>query len=92
LPVVTRFQTPKLTRQVYGEIAVSSALAPSGTRFVGYENHTGVTQRHDASPFAIVTGGQDERGEDGAMSKDGLVVGTSVHGLFETRPRAGPSL
>jgi adenosylcobyric acid synthase len=82
LPVVTRFRAPKRTRQVHGTMAVSSALAPSGTRFVGYEIHTGVTRRHDGSPFSLVTGGQEVAEEDGAVSPDGLVVGTAVHGLF----------
>ena len=82
LPVVTRFRSPKRTRQVQGTIAVSSALAPSGTRIVGYEIHTGITQRHGGSPFALVTGAQDIAEEDGAVSPDGLVVGTSVHGVF----------
>lgn len=82
LPVVTRFRAPKRTRQVRGTMAVSSALAPMGTRFNGYEIHTGVTRRHDGSPFSLVTGGQDVAEEDGAVSPDGLVVGTAVHGLF----------
>jgi adenosylcobyric acid synthase len=82
LPVVTRFRSPKRTRQVQGTIAVSSALAPSGTRIVGYEIHTGITQRHGGSAFALVTGAQDIAEEDGAVSPDGLVVGTSVHGVF----------
>ena len=82
LPVVTHFRSPKRTRQVQGRIAVSSALAPSGTRIVGYEIHTGITQRHGGSAFALVTGAQDMAEEDGAVSPDGLVVGTSVHGVF----------
>ncbi len=82
LPVVTRFRSPKRTRQVRGTIAVGSALAPSGTRFSGYEIHAGVSRRDDGSPFALITDGQDVPEEDGAVSPDGLVVGTSVHGLF----------
>lgn len=83
LPVVTRFRAPKRTRQVHGTTAVKSAVAPSGTQFVGYEIHTGVTRRRDGSPFALVAVGQDVAEEDGAVSPDGLVVGTLVHALFE---------
>jgi adenosylcobyric acid synthase len=82
LPVVTRFRSPKQTRQVHGTIAVGSALAPSGTPFNGYEIHTGVTRRIGGSPFALLADGQEAAGEDGAVSPDGLVVGTSVHGLL----------
>jgi adenosylcobyric acid synthase len=82
LPVLTRFRSPKRTRQVHGTVAVGSALAPPGTRFVGYEIRTGVTRRHDGSPFALVTSGEDVAEQDGAVSPDGLVIGTSVHGLF----------
>lgn len=82
LPVVTRFHGPKRTRQVRGTIAVGSALAPSGMRFSGYEIHAGVSRRDDGSPFALITDGRDVPEEDGAVSPDGLVVGTSVHGLF----------
>jgi adenosylcobyric acid synthase len=82
LPVVTRFRSPKQTRQVHGTIAVGSALAPPGTPFNGYEIHTGVTRRNAGSPFALLADGQEAAGEDGAVSPDGLVVGTSVHGLL----------
>jgi adenosylcobyric acid synthase len=82
LPVVTRFRSPKRTRQVHGTIAVGSALGPSGTPFRGYEIHSGVTRRSAGSPFALLTGGQVAAEEDGAVSPDGLVLGTSVHGLF----------
>jgi adenosylcobyric acid synthase len=82
LPVVTRFRSPKRTRRVEGTVAVDSALAPSGTRFSGYEIHTGVTQRNDGPPFALILDGQNVVEEDGAISQDGLVVGASIHGLF----------
>ncbi len=82
LSVVTRFRGPKRTRRVHGTMSVDSALASSGTRFEGYEIHTGVTRRRDGSPFALIVGDKDVVEEDGAVSPDGLVVGTSVHGLL----------
>jgi adenosylcobyric acid synthase len=49
-----------------------------GAPFAGYEMHMGVTDGPDrARPFAKL-GGESE----GAMSPDGRVIGTYVHGLF----------
>ena len=54
--------------------------------FAGYEMHMGVTGGPDcARPFARLADGVAE----GAMSADGLVIGTYVHGLFgDDRQRA----
>lgn len=50
-----------------------------GAPFTGYEMHMGVTAGPDcARPFAHLAGGAPE----GAVSADGLVMGTYVHGLF----------
>jgi len=49
----------------------------------GYELHLGVTERDGCPPFAdLVRSTTGERVTDGAVSADGLVVGTYVHGLF----------
>ncbi len=49
-----------------------------GMPFKGYEMHMGVTQGSDcARPFATVDGRPE-----GAVSKNGRVIGTYVHGLF----------
>ncbi len=46
--------------------------------FAGYEMHMGVTQGPDcARPFATVDGKPE-----GAVSANGRVIGTYVHGLF----------
>ncbi len=68
-----------------------------GAPFRGYEMHMGVTTGPDcARPFAKLADGAT----DGAVSADGRVVGTYVHGLFAddrqrtawlTRLGAGPS-
>jgi adenosylcobyric acid synthase len=50
-----------------------------GVSFSGYEMHMGVTDGPDrARPFARLTDGAPE----GAVSSDGRVMGTYVHGLF----------
>lgn len=58
----------------------------SGVPFSGYEMHMGATAGPDcARPFARLTDGS----ADGAVSADGLVMGTYVHGLFaDDRQRA----
>jgi adenosylcobyric acid synthase len=57
-----------------------------GTPVIGYEMHMGVTEGADcARPFARLAGGLS----DGAMSADGRVMGTYIHGLFsDDRQRA----
>ena len=50
-----------------------------GAPIAGYEMHMGVTEGADcARPFARLTGGSSE----GAVSADGRVIGTYIHGLF----------
>jgi adenosylcobyric acid synthase len=50
-----------------------------GAPFAGYEMHMGVTEGPDcARPFAQLADGSAE----GAISADGRVVGTYIHGLF----------
>jgi len=57
-----------------------------GAPFAGYEMHMGVTEGPDcARPFAQLADGSVE----GAISADGRVIGTYVHGLFaDDRQRA----
>jgi adenosylcobyric acid synthase len=68
-----------------------------GVSVAGYEMHMGVTQGPDcARPFARLADGAPE----GAVSADGQVIGTYMHGIFSddrqrsawlTRLAAGPS-
>ncbi len=80
LPVDTELHHDKRTVQV-----IANALLPgmSGAEMVrGYEIHVGLTARREGDPcFRIV----DEAGnrEDGAVSADGLVWGTYIHGVFD---------
>ena len=72
---------------VGGEAARAGARPSNdGAPFAGYEMHMGVTDGPDcARPFARLADGSP----DGAMSADGRVIGTYVHGLFaDDRQRA----
>lgn len=52
----------------------------------GYEIHMGTTKLGlNATPFSVIctTNGQTESREDGAVSSDGTVMGTYLHGIFD---------
>jgi adenosylcobyric acid synthase len=78
LAVETILQGEKMLTKVSGETLAD------GVPFQGYEMHMGVTQVH-TPPFARFGDGRS----DGAISADGRVAGTYVHGLFaDDRQRA----
>jgi len=57
----------------------ASGTTSDGVAFSGYEMHIGVTEGCDrARPFARLADGSPE----GAISADGRVIGTYIHGLF----------
>ena len=59
--------------------AVAGESVPDGTPFAGYEMHVGDTTGPDATrPLLRFADGRP----DGAVSADGRVLGTYVHGLF----------
>ncbi len=90
LDVETRLAAPKRLEPAHGETS-------DGAPFAGYEMHMGVTTGPDcARPFARLADGSP----DGAISPDGRVAGTYIHGLFAddrqrtawlARLSAGPS-
>jgi adenosylcobyric acid synthase len=79
LDVVTTLSAAKRLEPVCG-------TTNDGMPFAGYEMHMGVTEGNDrARPFARLADGAAE----GAVSADGQVIGTYVHGLFaDDRQRA----
>jgi adenosylcobyric acid synthase len=72
LDVATVLQVEKSLRLIGGRTA-------DGVAFRGYEMHTGITRGPDCvRPFAKLADGS----VDGAVSANGQVMGTYVHGLF----------
>ena len=67
------------------KLALTNGATADGIPFSGYEMHTGVTHGPDcARPFAHLSDGSPE----GAISADGRIIGTYIHGLFtEDRQR-----
>jgi adenosylcobyric acid synthase len=72
IDVTTTLSAEKQLEPVHGTTS-------DGATFAGYEMHMGVTQGPDcARPFARL----DDGSAEGAISADGKVIGTYVHGLF----------
>ena len=67
-------------------VAATALVPGTGERVdvTGYEIHTGETLVRE-TPFSTITrrSGDDVRLSDGAVSADGLVWGTYIHGLFD---------
>jgi adenosylcobyric acid synthase len=64
-------------------VEVTGRHATSGAALSGYEIHIGRTQGPDcARPFAHVMSGGGPEHADGAVSADGRISGTYLHGLF----------
>lgn len=83
LNVQTVFTPAKQTVPVAGRLTGETFLGSTRTDVGGYELHLGETRRRGAGPFAeLRREPSGERVVDGAVSADGLVVGTYVHGLF----------
>jgi adenosylcobyric acid synthase len=81
----TTFNTTKTTTQVTAKVAANSGLF-QGLRDIeirGYEIHMGQTQTRDQPAFQIMETPDAREGyPDGAVSRDGLVFGSYLHGLF----------
>lgn len=88
LPVVTTFLPEKATYLVEAEAAGQGPflnLAPQ-ERVRGYEIHMGVTEKLGNTPpaFYLKRRGEAEvNEEDGAVSPDGNILGTYIHGIFD---------
>jgi adenosylcobyric acid synthase len=85
LEVETTLEKEKMTFQVKA-VPLNSPMVAQKVILRGYEIHMGDTQRVGAHPpaFKIIERlGQKVEVEDGAVSKDGRVWGTYLHGLFD---------
>jgi adenosylcobyric acid synthase len=86
LPVRTRLHSEKTTRQVRGACrAVLFGQVTIDATFRGYEIHLGETTYADGTgKFAdIQRQGSSDWIDDGAVSHNGQVIGTYIHGLFD---------
>lgn len=84
LDVTTELTQHKTTRQI--EAIVLDQGAPTDMILSGYYIHMGKTQRMTGWPcFKIVQSRSAEPDiEDGARSRDGLIWGTYIHGVFDS--------
>jgi cobyric acid synthase len=81
LPVVTRFDRyEKTTKQVRARANPVGPILPGMGEVTGYEIHMGETDRGEVE---VAFSGDGGRTRDGAVSRDGLVFGTYLHGLFQ---------
>ena len=88
LDSITVFQANKVTHQVKAAASNHNFLGInfSGNELVGYEIHMGRTQflSEVAAAFTIVNRSDEQvQLADGAVSADGLVMGTYIHGIFD---------
>ncbi|MBV9125226.1 MAG: cobyric acid synthase [Planctomycetes bacterium] len=84
LEVETRFEARKTLYRVEAEVTAPHGLCP-GCPILGYEVHHGVSRRRPGVSAWLRLRRQPggEVVEDGAVSPDGRVCGTYVHGLFD---------
>ena len=79
LPIQTRFDRTKVTEHVEAATATDSFLGPAGIPVDGYFIHMGRATGADGSAaFAL------PHRVDGAIGGGGTVVGTMIHGIFES--------
>ncbi|MDC9593773.1 cobyric acid synthase [Xenorhabdus sp. IM139775] len=96
LDTETEFASEKQTAQIRGVVApaLSGMLKSCGGQPIeGYEIHMGTTRLgQQVTPFARIhlRNGEEKIEFDGAVTQDGLVMGSYLHGLFDqntfTRP------
>ena len=82
LPIETRMQAEKVTRNCCGNIAGSSLFGQplASAAVFGYEIHVGETvYKANTASFATLMDGQP----DGCVSADQQVFGSYLHGLFD---------
>jgi adenosylcobyric acid synthase len=88
LNVSTVLEREKVTRQATAQLLTPSPVADdqANALFKGYEIHLGETFLGEGTRplFHLKRLGDDESLNDGAISEDGIVFGTYLHGLFDS--------
>ena len=85
LPVTTTFAGAKRTARARARVVATRGLlaGATGREIAAYEIHVGTTHTTSDAAFAITARGAETLDEpDGAVSADGTVTGTYLHGLF----------
>jgi len=90
LPLTTVFAGHKETHQVIGKVLQGTGLL-AGANYLeieGYEIHMGLsTGKPDITPFELSRRDiQNSTHQEGALDSEGRVLGTFVHGLFQSTP------
>ena len=89
LPIITTFSKEKLLTQVKAAcegMSFAGSKSLQAENMPGYEIHMGQTDfmTETIHPFTIRQGkGEDVTEHDGAVSFDGMVLGTYIHGIFD---------
>lgn len=88
LDVETLFETVKTTTQVEAvtEGFINELEVLNGEIVKGYEIHMGQTIRLSGKPLTRIKLrlGEETEVEDGAISEDGRIFGTYIHGIFDS--------
>uniref|UniRef100_UPI003D096B59 cobyric acid synthase n=1 Tax=Shewanella sp. TaxID=50422 RepID=UPI003D096B59 len=81
LPIVTELTASKRLAQVSGSLHLQGETAP----VTGYEIHCGRSKVLSSSKHPLSLEGDDGKHfSDGAVSADGQILGSYLHGLFDT--------
>ncbi|WP_143757257.1 cobyric acid synthase [Burkholderia singularis] len=84
LDYATTLTREKTLVNVTGRLAGRLALGGAPARVAGYEIHMGQTRGPALASPALMLAGPDGERPDGAVSADGQILATYVHGLFDT--------
>jgi adenosylcobyric acid synthase len=86
LDITTIFNNDKTTTQIKASVIANEGLLKGikGTEVTGYEIHMGQTRDHKCQPVLQILETPQGKADylDGAVSSNGLIFGTYIHGLF----------
>jgi adenosylcobyric acid synthase len=86
IDITTKFNHGKTTTQIKASVIANEGLLKGmkGTEITGYEIHMGQTRNQICQPVLKVLETPQGKADylDGAISSNGLIFGTYIHGLF----------